>query len=284
MPELPDLEIILRKLEIEIKGATIIDAQLLEPLILRMMVLGDFTEILAGKRIGAISRHGPFLVFTLEKIELVVHCMLAGAFQVVKNESKALSYLAFSLLMDNGNTLNFGDRKRMAKVYVVPSGDYENISGFLTQGVDILSSDFTFEKFLSLIRGRRNQTRVFIMDQSLISAVGNAYADEILFNAGIHPKTLCSVLSEEDKKKLYKSIREVISWGTEEVKKAGKPIEKKVRSHVRVRNRKGERCFVCGTIIRRTQVHGYDSFFCPACQPAKGKQFISWDLKSLSND
>ena len=106
------------------------------------------------------------------------------------------------------------------------------------------------------------------MDQAALSAIGNAYADEILFAARIHPKTSCSSLSAEQRRALYESIRSVMAWGIAEVEKAAQPIEVKVRDHVKVRNRKDEPCPVCGTKIRRVGVLGYDSFFCPQCQAA----------------
>ncbi len=109
-----------------------------------------------------------------------------------------------------------------------------------------------------------------------LSAIGNAYADEILFAAGIHPKTFCYSLSAEERRKLYQSITGVIAWAVAEVRRAAQPIEVKVRDHVRVRNRKDEPCPVCGTKIRCAGVLGYDAFFCPTCQPATRKQQIPW--------
>ncbi len=108
------------------------------------------------------------------------------------------------------------------------------------------------------------------MDQSALSAIGNAYADEVLFAAGIHPKTPCTRLDAERRGRLFDAIRGVIAWGIDEVGRAGRPLEDKVRDHVKVRNRLGEPCPVCGTTIRRVGVLGYDSFFCPRCQPAEG--------------
>ena len=94
----------------------------------------------------------------------------------------------------------------MGKVYLTASGAYDAIPGFQDQGVDILSKDFTWEAFDRIIRGRRHQARVFLMDQTALSAIGNAYADEILFAAGIHPKTSCATLSAQERRKLYDSI------------------------------------------------------------------------------
>jgi formamidopyrimidine-DNA glycosylase len=161
-------------------------------------------------------------------------------------------------------------------VYLTAQGAYGSIPGFREQGIDILGPEFTFEAFERLIRGRRHQARVFLMDQAALSAIGNAYADEILFAAGIHPKTSCASLQPEERRTLYESIRKVMAWGIAEVEKANQPIEVKVRDHVKVRNRNGQRCPVCGTTIRRVGVLGYDSFYCPRCQPATRRQFIPW--------
>ncbi len=191
--------------------------------------------------------------------------------QIANPGEKPLGHLCFTLRLDNGEVLRYGDDKRMGKVYLTRAGSYEAIPGYREQGIDIVSADFTWERFEALMAGRRHQARVFLMDQSALSAIGNAYADEILFAAGIHPKTYCRSLSKEQRRKLYDSIRSVIAWGIAEVRKAGQPIEVKVRDHVRVRNRKGEPCPVCETTIRRAGVLGYDSFYCPSCQPATRK-------------
>ena len=202
--------------------------------------------------------------------------MLAGRFQIAAKKDKPVAHLCFSLALDNGEWLRYGDENRMGKVYLTAAGSYDSIPGYAAQGIDILSPEFTLEKFESLIKGRRHQARVFIMDQAALSAIGNAYADEILFAARIHPKTPCSSLSADQRRALYESIRSVMAWGISEVEKAAQPIEVKVRDHMKVRNRKDQPCPVCGTKIRRAGVLGYDSFFCPQCQAASRPQRIPW--------
>ena len=91
---------------------------------------------------------------------------------------------------------------------------------------------FTLQVFKDKIARSRRQVRVFLMDQSLLSAVGNAYADEILFASRIHPKTGCNQLREEEIDRLYHSIVSVLAWGIEEEEKAGRPIDVRVRSHL----------------------------------------------------
>lgn len=279
MPELPDLHYIVARLAVRIIGRRIEEVTVKEPIVIRMLLPGPggFTNGLQGKRIEALSRRGPFLVFTLsDNAELIVHCMLAGRLQIAAAAAKPVPSLCFSLRLETGEWLRYGDDKRMGKVYLTAQGSHESIPGYTGQGVDITTEEFSFERFESLIAGRRQQARVFLMDQTALSAIGNAYADEILFAAGIHPKTACSSLTPEQRRTLYDSIRSVIAWGISEVEKAGQPIEVKVRDHVRVRGRKDQPCPVCGAKIRRVGVLGHDSFYCPRCQPATRKQAIPW--------
>jgi len=278
VPELPDLHYIVKTLAPRIIGRRITGVTVKEPIVLRMLLpdSGGFVEAVTGRRFTALDRRGPFLRFAMEDRELVVHCMLAGRLQIATTKDKALAKTCFSFALDDGARLSYGDEKKMGKVYLTAPGAYDPIPGFRQQGIDILSPEFTFDAFDRLIRNRRHQVRVFLMDQAALSAIGNAYADEILFAAGIHPKTSCASLSPEDRHKLYDSIRQVMAWGIAEVEKANQPVEVKVRDHVRVRNRNGQPCSVCGTTIRRVGVLGYDSFYCPRCQPATRRQFIPW--------
>jgi len=285
VPELPDLHYIVTKLAPRIVGRRIIEVRIKEPIVIRMLLpdVGGFTAALTGRSFTSVERRGPFLRFTLEDRELIVHCMLAGRLQIVDGEEKQLPGTCFSFSLDNGARLSYGDEKKMGKVYLTAPGAYDSLPGFREQGIDILSPDFTYEAFDRLIQGRHHQARVFLMDQVALSAIGNAYSDEILFAAGLHPKTSCASLSAEERRKLYNSIREVMAWGIAEVEKANQPIEVKVRDHVRVRNRNGQPCPVCGSTIRRVGVLGYDSFYCPHCQPATRKQFIPWHKERKPN-
>ncbi|MEW5815307.1 MAG: DNA-formamidopyrimidine glycosylase family protein [Spirochaetota bacterium] len=272
MPELPDLIYIVRNLNLVLPGNKIANAYLKEPVVIRMLVHGTFAEILNGRLITSIDRNGPFIRLRLSGYDIICHLMLAGRFQYLPQAGKPGRHSCFSLNLDNGGALHYLDEKRMGKIYVTAGNkDYEKIPGYLEQGIDILKKDFSFELFKNKISGKRCQVRVFLMDQKIMSAIGNAYADEILFEAGLHPKRLCSQLSIKEIEKLYEAIGKVIRWAIEMVEKAKQPIEIKVREHLKVRNRLNAPCPACGTKIRRASVLGYDAFFCPTCQPGGEK-------------
>lgn len=291
MPELPDLVRIVKILGPQIEGRRVVAASVKNPIVLRILVPGSFPALLADRTLRGLERHGPFLRLRLEPpgdspgegagtLDLVLHLMLAGRLKLAPPgkgpESRPLPFTAFSLELDDGRVLHYGDEVSMGKVYLCPSGSHEAIPGYLSQGVDVASPGFSFEVFTSLIAGRRCQARVFVMDQSRLSAIGNAYADEILFEAGIHPKATCNSLPPEKRRALYEAIVSVLAWGVEEVEKSGSPLEAEVRGHMRVRGRAGQKCPRCGATIRVAGVLGYDSFFCPMCQPDLAGRGLDW--------
>ena len=268
MPELPDLVHIEKVLRACLPGEKVVAVNVREPIVLRVTVPEGFAAALNGRTLTGLRRHGPFLVLAFPPLELVVHFMLAGRFRLSEAAAGAGrgAGLCFRLGFASGRRLDYLDDKRMGKVYLGPAGSYEGIPGFLGQGLDVLSAGFTLESFRALASGRRQQARVFLMDQSALSAIGNAYADEILFAARLHPKTGIHQLSGQEVERLYNAVHEVLAWGASEVEAAGEPLEVKVRGHLKVRNRHGQPCPVCGTPIRRAGVLGHDAFFCPRCQ------------------
>jgi formamidopyrimidine-DNA glycosylase len=278
MPEIPDLLHIQKSLTSSVVGRTILRAPVAQPVVVRTLLDEPISSCLPGKAITGIRLHGPFLCFLLsEETELIVNLMLAGELEHAPPGAPAPGFLCLSLELGDGTALHLSDRTKMAKVYCTGRGRYAQIPRYAGQGIDVLSPEFTGGRFEEIAAcHRRKQVRVFLNDQTILSAIGNAYADEILFEARIHPKTLVGRLDAADLRRLHAAVRSVLEWGIREVERAGEPIQTKVRGHLRVRNRKGEPCPRCGTTIRREGVRGHDVFFCPRCQPPTRTHFIDW--------
>lgn len=283
MPELPDLEYIVSVLGPELRGRRIHQARVKNPVVLRLGVPETLQQVCQGQAFGGCWRHGQFVLLGVgEAHELIVNPMLAGRFRLCDVREKTEGSLCLAFTLEGGKELRYLDEKRMGKVYVVPAGDRRAVVGFDRIGVEPLSAEFTVDRLRELLRGRRDQVRAFLLDKSAVAAVGNAYADEILWAARLHPKTGCQGLTEEDMGRLHGAIREVLSAAVTEVARRGEPIEVKVRDFLRVRNRKGEPCPECGTTIRVEGVRGRDTFYCPACQPNRPdarlgrRQLVDW--------
>jgi formamidopyrimidine-DNA glycosylase len=279
MPELPDLLYISQYLQRKILNRRIVSVTIHQPVVIRNVIGDPIEEALRDLFFTRAGFHGPFLVFTLSSmVEIVVNLMLAGRIQHQQKNEHPLGFKVIAMKLDDGSWLNICDEQKMAKVYIVHPGDYSAIAGFVNQGIDIRSPEFSEDSFRELAsRHTRKQVRVFINDHGALSSIGNAYADEILFEAKIHPKTIVASLSAEDLGILYRAIGSVMQRGIDHVAGAGQPIHIKVRDHMTVRNRLGQPCPRCGTKIRREGVRGYDVFFCPSCQPVKRKVFIDWN-------
>jgi formamidopyrimidine-DNA glycosylase len=227
-----------------------------------------------------VFRKSHLVVFRFEGLDLAVNPMLAGRFRLAAPESKDEGALGFALGFvaapgaEVDLELRYVDDKTMGKAYLIASGDWRAIPGIQTGGVDILSPEFTRERFVSLLKHRKDQVRVFLLDKKALDSLGNAYADEVLFEAGIHPKTWCRSLSHDDAVRLHDAIVHVMSAAVDEVARRGEPIEVKVRDFLKVRLK--EICPRCGSKVRRAGVRGMDAYFCPRCQPETRAGLVDW--------
>ncbi len=282
MPELPDLLYIQSALAETLAGSSVEDVVIQRPVVLRNNFEQSPSELLRGRSLIRVMIAGPFIILSfVGDVEVIINLMLAGRLQLQHHGEKPLGYRCCSIAFTGGVALHLSDDQTMAKVYLIPAGSRTLVPALTTQGVDIMSSDFTPEAFCAICKAHaRKQVRVMINNHSILSSIGNAYADEILFEAGIHPKTLVGKLLPPEVDRLHQAIGSVITWGTEMVRNAHQPIHVKVREHMRVRNRHGSPCPRCGTTIRRAGVRGHDVYFCPQCQPATRRQFIDWNGKA----
>jgi formamidopyrimidine-DNA glycosylase len=304
MPELPDLLHVLARLREALEGRRVTAERVREPVVLRFLVQGNLS-LLLGRPLITVFRRAHFLVFRFDGLELAVNPMLAGRFRLADPSERTEAALAFALTFEetperapdslrrereggeaegrggvrsapppHSIELRYLDDKKMGKAYLTAEGDWRAIPGIGAVGVDVLSPQFTPERFVSLLRHRRDQVRAFLLDKSALDSLGNAYADEVLFDAGIHPKTPCRALSHDDAIRLHGSIVKVMSEAVAEVSRRAEPIEVKVRDFLKVRLK--EDCPRCGGRIRRAGVRGMDAYFCPRCQPATRPGLVDW--------
>jgi len=282
VPELPDLVHIESVLARTVCGLRIAEVRMGDPVVLRLMVPGPLPALLMNKSITAVKRIGQFLRFSLDSdLVLVVNAMLTGRYALVSGDKRQAhknlgKNLILVLRFDSGLELHYADETRMGKIYVAETRQLAEIPGLRDLGVELLSPEFTLQRFRALAAGRRDQVRQFLLDKTALASIGNAYADEILFAARLHPKTFCNKLRAEDVERLFAAIRNTLAWAIREIETRGEPIETKVRDFLKVRGRAGQPCPTCGTVIRKVRVGRDDACFCPQCQPATRKLFVDF--------
>lgn len=285
MPERPDLEYAIPLLDAALRGAEINGVRIKKPVVLRVAIEGQLEELLRGRRFTKVSRRAHFVLFEFappgQELELVVAPMLAGRFVVAAAKDKSPADLAVAWRLTDDRELRYRDDVQMGKVYLIRAGDWAKVPGLEAIGVDVLDGRrFTKSIFRALAKKRRDQLKVFLMDKSALDALGNAYADEVLFEARLHPKTFVKALTEDEIDRLHDAIVKVLSEARAEIQRRKPATDEKLRDFLKVRGRHGQPCPRCGAKIRSAGVHGHDAEFCPECQPATRKSgIVDWKVQ-----
>ncbi|MFT3769870.1 MAG: DNA-formamidopyrimidine glycosylase family protein [Minicystis sp.] len=280
MPERPDLEYVVPVLDHELAGRAITDVRVDTPVILRV-ALRDPVTVIVGRSITTVRRRAHFVIVGLAgdpPLEIVFAPMLAGRFVIAKPDARKPADLAITFALGDGRELRYRDEVQMGKAYVIEAGRWDQVPGLAAVGVDVLDPKaFTRPVFRALAKKRKDQVKVFLMDKSALDSMGNAYADEVLWEAKIHPKTFVRSLSEAEIERLHDAIVKVLAAARDEIARQRPPLDQKVRDFLVVRNRHGEACPRCGAKIRKAGVHGHDAFYCPECQPdARGSAIVDF--------
>lgn len=277
MPEIPDLDAVVDYLRPRIVGQSIIGVSIPIPWMLRAAHPKPSDAVLGGETIESIDRRGKHVLFQFRKAALVIHPMLVGRFYYVTPLDPLPNDMVLELILSNDMALRYADEKKMGRLYLVPGRDFAAIPGFLEQGPDPLSGTFTLDLFLERLKGRYGEIKGLLTNAKVIAGIGNAYSDEILFEAGIYPFRKKKELSEEELRRVYEAIPKVLNRAKETVaERMGKQIHLKIRDFLSVHGKGGKPCPRCGQRIATVGSWQRATNFCRGCQPGlmteKGKR------------
>lgn len=285
MPELPEVETIARGLDRRVKGDVIESVWLgskPEPL---KSPAAEIAATLESKKITGVRRVGKHIVVDLEPTkngpsggrrlarqskkkppdnhaQWIVHLGMTGRMLVCEADGEVVKHTHAIARLKSGRELRFVDPRRFGRLSVT--------QGFAAAGSEPLEVEL--EKFVQLFHGRKTPIKSALLNQKLLSGVGNIYADESLFRSGIRPRRRASSLSKQDLRRLYLALQEVLK---EAIDQGGSSVSDYVDSdgeegffqlQHRVYGREGEPCLVCKTPIKRVVIGGRSSHYCPKCQ------------------
>ena len=268
MPELPEVETIRIELLPWIVGQRVTRATLLDGKLLRWPSSEELQQLVEQK-VESLERRGKYLIFHLSSgLSLIMHLRMTGA--LLLNPESIDHYARAVFYLSNGVRLVFSDRRRLGAIWLV-----EDAGASIDKlGPEPLAEDFTPRVLSKLLREHHIPIKAALLDQNIIAGIGNMYADEILFAAGIHPLRRTDTLSDEDIQNLYHSIRNVLATA---IGNKGATVDTYVRpwgqlGHAqfdfKVAHRKGQTCTVCHAPIQRILVRNRGTYFCPNCQRA----------------
>jgi len=277
MPELPEVETVVRSLEKNLAGLIITSVNILMPKIIRYPKPENFVEQLVGRQIQKkLGRRGKYILIHLSGgLTLVIHLRMTGRLVYCEKDYPVEKHTHVIFHLDNGKQLRFSDIRQFGRMQLVPSAGIEALAGIKDLGPEPLDENFTREYLKKELRRRRTRIKPLLLDQEFIAGLGNIYADEALFRAKVHPERLAADLNAREVAALHKGIVEVISGGIEHRGTTfrdyvdGEGRSGSFQYHLKVYNREGLPCSRCGSPITRIKVAGRSSYFCPSCQKNK---------------
>jgi formamidopyrimidine-DNA glycosylase len=271
MPEVIEVDFLRKEVEQLLIGKTVLKGILLKESLSNLNAL-QFSEILRGKKIIGARRKGKVLIIDFSNgVSLLIHFLLTG-FARYYEKCVDINYQAVFYFVEGGclliSGIMMGGFVKIAQTNRVFEED-----GLKELGIDVLSSDFTLEKFKQIVRSsKRKSIKEVLIDQHIIAGIGNAYSDEILFEAKVLPFKKCKDLNSLEIENIFnakdKVFKRAIAFGGESelsfVHLNGEKGE--FHKHFNVHKREGEPCLICGTPIIMKKIGGRSSYYCPNCQ------------------
>lgn len=292
MPELPEVETIVRSLQPLVTGRRIVDAELpsstangADSAILRRILRdaewdspNDFVSAIRGASILGVRRHGKHLVLDLQHSNgansprsLLIHLGMTGRLTCEETPEPRSPHTHLILSLDgsldkSGRWLHYTDIRRFGRWQLLD----ESSEALRSLGPDPL--EITFPEFAALLRSRRARVKSLLLDQRFLRGLGNIYADESLFRARIHPAALAARLTRDQARRLYRAIRETLRLA---IAAGGSSIANYVdglgnagyfQHEHQVYQRTGQPCVQCGCRIRKMLIASRSTHFCPRCQ------------------
>jgi formamidopyrimidine-DNA glycosylase len=273
MPELPEVEVIRQGLAPRLVGRRFVRVLAGEKTLRRQSPLGELRRWLVGRQLEDLSRRGKYLVFTLEGgVTLLVHLGMTGHLLLgaAAKPIPPLEHIHLIFQLDNGLELIYQDVRRFGQVLVFPPGAAPE--PLREVGREPFSREATPQWLADQARGRSRPIKNFLLDGRILAGIGNIYACEILFAAGLHPAAPAGSLSLPDWGRILKETRRILK---EAIRRGGTTVANYLDSEGRaglfqvrllVYGKAGEPCRACGAPIARLVQAGRSSFFCPRCQ------------------
>jgi formamidopyrimidine-DNA glycosylase len=272
MPELPEVETIRRQLAPLVEGRTLERVRILDGRWCRPLAPSEMQDALQGRRVERLGRRGKYLVWSLsEEVHLAQHLRMTGT--MLCEPDPGQTHVRVRVELEGGGQLAIVDPRRFGTGELLLGDDALDAFFDARLGLEPLDERFTTEHLRELARGRTAPIKAFLLDQRRIAGVGNIYADEALYRAGIHPLRQTGRLSTNQ----YGALREAVIWALEAgIEARGATIDDfrhvdgvwgSFQDRFQVHRREGEPCVCCGTTIMKMVVAGRGTYVCEVCQP-----------------
>lgn len=272
MPELPEVETVRNTLKTRVIGKKITDIEIYHEKIIKNIDICNFEKKLVNQTITDIRRNGKYLLFDFDDITMVSHLRMEGKyfFHEVKEERTKHDCVIFNF--SDGTSLIYNDTRRFGTMEVVNKKEEYDLKSIAKLGLEPNDERLTSSYLKDKIGVKKTKIKVFLLDQTVITGLGNIYVDEVLYKTKIHPETPVNHVTDKELEELVininQTITRAINAGGTTVKSFsidGK-VDGRFQLSLEMYGRKGEECYRCNTIIEKIKVGGRGTCFCPKCQ------------------
>ena len=271
MPELPELEVVKEVLQRRVVGQQITGVQVLPPggpIVVRDLTARGFATVLTGKTVSSVNRRGKFLLLEFREsqppVYLAINPKLTGRLQLADSIDKRTAKTHVVITLGSGRQLRYVDRKQMGQLYLTE--DLNFVPDFAALGPEAL--EISVESFRRRLKPFRGEIKGILTRGEFVAGIGNAYADEILWTARLHPFRKRTQLTTDEIDRLYAGMRSTLLEATEKVRlEMQEKIDEKPRDFMAVHMKTGEPCPRCGTAISLVSANQRITNFCRRCQP-----------------
>jgi formamidopyrimidine-DNA glycosylase len=269
MPELPEVETARRGIAPHLIGRHVTELRL-HTRQLRWPVPPSLPRLLQGQTLHDVSRRAKYLLLHVEPGAVLVHLGMSGSLRVLPRDTPLRKHDHVDLVLDSGKTLRFNDPRRFGCWLWQPQGRTHDLLADL--GPEPLGEEFDGDHLWRRSRGRKSPVKHFLMDQRIVVGVGNIYAAEALFRAGIDPRRAAGRVSRERYRALGEAVREILNHA---ISRGGTTLRDFLRpdgepgyfeQELFVYGRDGQACKVCGSTLRNADLGQRASCYCPKCQ------------------
>jgi len=267
MPELPEVETLARKLEPDLIGKTIKEADLRWSRTLAAPSPRKFKERIRGQKIKEVARRAKYFILRLSSFDLLIHLRMSGDLFIKRSTILPEKHDRLVLKLSSNKSLIFNDTRKFGRVWLTANPD--EVLGKL--GPEPFSKDFTPQWLYSALHKKHRQLKPLLLDQTFLAGLGNIYTDESLHIAKLYPLAASDSVTIKQAEALHGAIRKVLKEG---IRRNGASIDWVYRggefqNYFRVYDREGEPCPVCGTKIQRLVVGQRGTHICPRCQQVR---------------
>ena len=273
MPELPEVETVIRTLRPQLEGRSIRRVEVRHDDVIHHPAPADFIARLQGRTIAELHRRGKYICVALDDGQLLAaHLRMTGRLLAADPAQELLPHTHVIMDLSDGRQLRYADVRRFGGFWLLAKGEEDTCTGMERLGVEPLGDDFTADYLTSRLGRRACPVKNGILDQSVIAGLGNIYADETLFAAGVRPERECRSLTEEEWQKIAAVIPPILEAAISHKGTTfsdfldGTGREGENAAFLQAYGRAGQPCKKCGAIMEKTRIGGRGTCFCPCCQ------------------